>query len=201
VNRLSRLGLAGLVAGVISLTFGGVVAADSTTGAVGHYLPTESNTVAAAGAACLYSTSDGTFYNIYRIVGRKPSVWWPDTNSSISGQHGTVGWRLILKYKAESATTWTLLSQTGIQKATAYEDSPAYDANDRAAFTNQWVNISYATFSDNVQFKALIKIYWFRADGSVRGTAQHSVQYYATKGSSLADSSGSGLCYRSFGVF
>jgi len=193
------------VAAALALTLGlsGVVAADSTTGSVGHYLVTDGNSVATAGAACLYSTPGGGIYNIYRIVGRRPSVWWPDTNSSISGQHGTVGWRLIVKYKSPSATSWTLLKQTTIQKATAHEDSPAYDPNDKAAFSNLWININYANFSQaNTTFKALIKIYWFRSDGSVRGTATHTVQNYATKGSALSDSVNAfGYCYRSFGVF
>jgi len=203
MNRASRLGAAAVLAGALSLALSGVVAADTIVGTIGHYDMTDGTTPSTAGAACLYATPGGGIYNIYRIVARKPSVWWPNTNASISGQHGQVGWQLIVRYKRPLSSTWTLLKKSDIQKAIAYEDAPAYDLNDRAPFTNLWVNINYANFSEaNTQFKASVKVLWYKADGTVRGSVTHAVQYYVVKGDGFNSYVfGSSYCWRSFAVF
>ena len=202
MKKPSRLALAALLAGALSIAFSGVVVADSSTGSIGNYLMHDNSTFQSAGATCRYNPSSpgSNLYHLYRIVGRAPSVWWPDTNSSIANQHGKVGWQLIIKYKLPASSTWALLKKSDIQKAVAYEDAPDYDTNDQAPFTNIYLNINYANFPDaSTEFQAYAKVFWYRADGSVRGTLTHQYVYYRIyEGSTAGGVSVNQFCRRSF---
>ena len=193
--KKASIGTALVAALALSLGLSGVVAADSTTGQIGHYAINDGASFQTAGAACWYSGSGSGPWNIYRLVGRAPSAWWPNT-SSTTGQHGTVGWQLIVKHKRLSESTWTLLKKTAVQKKTAYEDAPAYDPNDKAPFTNQWVNITYANFTSDTQFMAIIKIFWYKADGSVKGSVSHTVVEYGKTFGSVSKLTGNSPCFR-----
>jgi len=182
MKRTSRFGLAAVLSAALSIAFSGVAAADTITGVVGHYNFNDLSTFQAAGVTCRYEarTLGSSVFDLYKIVGRAPSVWWPDTNSSISGQHGTVGWQMIVKHKQPASSTWILLKKTTVQKATAHEDSPAFDSNDKAPLTNKSVSINRFDFSgpSSEQFMVTKKIIWYKADGTVKGTASHDNIYY-----------------------
>jgi hypothetical protein len=205
MRRPSRLGFAVLVAGILAITFSGVAAADTTTGSIAHYVMNDLSTFQAAGATCKYNPRSvgSNTYDIYKISARPPSAWWYDTNSSIDTQHGTVGWQMIVNTRVPPATTWTFWKKTSVQKKVAYEDHPAYDLADRAPFTNLSIDINYLDFAAaNTQFQVVVKAIWYHADGSVRGTAKHTVVYYRTyKGSTAGNVLGTQYCSRSFVVF
>jgi hypothetical protein len=171
--RLSRV--AGALAGTLALSVGlsGVAAADSTTGQTGHFKFVDSTTK--PGAVCWYEPGGTNAYNLYRVVVRAPKVWWPDTSSSSNTQHGKVGWRVIIK--SGSPGSFTTLKKSGIRYAIAYEDHPLYDNSDKAPFTSITQNFISDKFTD---YMVSVKVFWYRADGSVMGTATHDVVYYDT---------------------
>ena len=114
----SRLMLAVIGAAVLSIGLSGIAAADSVVGQHGNYVMTDYGIADETGATCRYSDVGNLTFDIYKLTARAPSVWWMDTNSSITTQHGTVGWRLIVKHKAPAASTWTTVGKTSIQKKT-----------------------------------------------------------------------------------
>jgi len=172
--------LAAVGAAVLSIAFSGVAAADTVTGQHGNYQIPDDDTPSLAAAICRYSEGAIGVWNIYKIVGRAPSVWWPDTNASITTQHGPVGWRLSVLHKAPSSSTWKLLKNSSIQHATAYEDQlNPYGSSTKAPFTNIKISITASNFPASEQFMAKVKLYWFRSDGSVRGSVVHNVANYS----------------------
>jgi len=176
----SRLMLAAVVAAVLSIALSGVAAATTVVGQHGNYIFIDDDSMTTTGAICRYAdpNSVGT-WNIYKLTARAPSVWWFDTNSSITTQHGPVGWRLYLLHKAPAASTWSLLKKSTIQKKTAYEDQLVpYGSATKAPFTNIALSITANNFPSTELFMARVKVYWFRSDGTVRGSATHDVQNY-----------------------
>src|SRR5262245_64557548 len=113
MKRASRLSLAALMSAALTFVLSGVAAADTVTGTVGHYVFNDLSTFQAAGVTCRYHASapGSHLFYLYKIIGRAPSAWWPDGNSSLSGEHGTVGWQIIVKHTQPAASTWIVLQK------------------------------------------------------------------------------------------
>lgn len=176
----SRLMLAVVGAAVLSIGLSGIAAAaDTVVGQHGNYVMNDFGDANETGATCRYSDVGNFTFDIYKLTARAPSVWWMDTNSSITDQHGTVGWRLIVKHKAPAASTWTTVGKSSIQKKTAYEDQlMPYGASTKAPFTNLSLSINKANYPATELFMATVKVYWYKADGTVRGSVSHDVSHY-----------------------
>jgi len=171
--RVTRFTAAAIGAAVLSFGMTGVAGAQ--TGQTGDYLFTDGPTT--AGVVCHYSATG--LNQLDKMTVKAPSVWWPDTNSSSNTQHGPAGWQAFVYHKAESATTWKLLKQTTVHKATAYEDHPAYDPADKAPFTNLAISIPGTNYAFTHKFRVKVKVYWYsKVDGSVMGSVAHTVLYY-----------------------
>jgi hypothetical protein len=170
--------LGGIVAAcVLSIGLSGVVAADNTTGQTGHYVFNDSSSK--TGANCNYASIGNNTWRITSISARPPSVWWPNTSSNSNTEHGRVGWVVTVKHKHPSATTWTVVKASSVQKKTAYEDHPAYDSADKAPFTRITVSFNGASYPATEQFFITVKVYWYKSNGSVLGTAFHQNVYYS----------------------
>jgi hypothetical protein len=102
-----------------------------------------------------------------------------DTNSSITTQHGRVGWQLFVLHKTPAASKWTLLKKSTVQHAIAYEDQLApYGNATKAPFTNIALTFNGLNYPTTELFMARVKVYWLRADGTIRGSATHNVLNY-----------------------
>lgn len=133
---------------------------EQQTGSVGSYLIRDS--AASTGARCSYTDSGPL--KLQRIQVVAPEVRWPDTNSSIDNQHGTVGHRIIVQKSTDGGTTWTKVKASTLQKRTAYENSAAN-------LTSRSVAISVSGAS--TQLRVLSKIVWINKNGTTRGTIKH----------------------------
>src|SRR6476620_11352049 len=99
-----KLTLGPVAAVLLSIVMSGVAAADNVVGQHGNYIFTDYNITDQYGATCKYTAGPGLgVWDLYKIVARAPSVWWFDTNSSITTQHGPVGWQLIVLHKTPAA--------------------------------------------------------------------------------------------------
>jgi hypothetical protein len=165
------------VVGVLALA--APVSADSTTGQTGNYLFTDS--MSTPGVRCYYVEESGIAY-IHQFTAKPPSLWWPDTNSSINTQHGKVGWRFIVQQNQSG--NWVQVKKSAIQKATAYEDSQnPYGAGTKAPLTKMSLTLNAHNFEFG-GFRVLVKAFWYRHNGSVMGTASHVVDWYKYAGTS-----------------
>jgi hypothetical protein len=192
-----RLTLGPVAAVLLSIAFSGVAAADTIVGTHGNYIFVDGDSTSTTGATCRYSDVGNLTFDIYKMVARAPQVWWPDTNSSITTQHGRVGWKFSIYHKTPAASTWTLLKSTSVQKKTAYEDQLApYGQATKAPFTNMSLLISGSSFPTTELFKARVKVFWYRADGTVKGSVMHDVQWY--RWLTNIDSSINSNCVRRF---
>ena len=172
-----RFAGAGALALVACLSVGQVALADGTTGSVGNYLFTDAS--GHVGATCKYTAdqNQSNSYWITRITAKPPSVWWPDRNSNSNTEHGKVGWRFIVKYN--NGGGFHVETRSSIQKATAYEDSQQpYGSSTKAPFTKMTVSFKGKARTSVAQWRVVVKVFWYRKNGTVQGTATHTVQYY-----------------------
>lgn len=162
-------------AGVVLLLFGsltiattGPVLADTEkghTGIVGtHSLP---DSYASPGVRCDYDKESERLAS-FRV--RSPIVFARNKTSSRDSRK--VGWRFVIMRTAQNSTTQTTFYTSPIYKATAYD-------NQAAPFTAKTLNQMVA--NDGSIYKVLIKMFWFKRDGSKEGTALHSVDYYVER--------------------
>ena len=68
---------------------------------------------------------------------------------------------------------WTTTYRSPIQKATAYSDV-------KASFDSMSVPVRVPadSWDDPYIYRVRVKMFWYRSDGSVQGTAKHGVHYY-----------------------
>lgn len=149
---------------------------DATTGQIGHYDVRDYAYGSHDGSVdCVYHFTSGEM-RIKQFVVRKPRIWWPDTSSSSSRQHGTVGWKVRIQQSAHPATDpWVTVYTSSVQKHTAYEDHPGYDDHDRARFSTRTIGW---TSGQDVSFRIKTTVYWYRSDGSIKGQLDHWYQTY-----------------------
>jgi hypothetical protein len=182
---------------LLSIALSGVAAADTAVGQHGNYVFVDGDSTTTTGATCKYADAGNLTFDVYKIVARAPKAWWPDTNSSITTQHGRVGWRFSVYHKTPAASSWTLLKTSSTQKATAYEDQlTPYGDSTKAPFTNMGMLISGKNFPATELFMAKVKVLWYRADGTVKGSVTHDVAWY--RWLTNIDSSINSNCVRRF---
>lgn len=184
---LRRRGVSALALAVTAvLALAGAVQADSETGQHGNYLFRDDS--GHAGAVCVYAGSNP--FRLVQIIVRAPYLWWPDTNAESNTQHGKVGFRGIVRLSKPGAYgPWDKIKQSDIHKATAYEDQPDYDVNDKAPLTKITMSFDPSKYSGhpNAYISVRIKGYWYKKNGDVLGTVTHDVFYYEFRNVPEAD--------------
>ncbi len=156
----------------------GVALADTESGQHGHYLFTDDSTN--RGVVCVYAGSNP--YRLVSLIVKAPSLWWWDTNSSSATEHGRVGWRAIVQVSLPGAYgPFNTVLRSSIQKATAYEDQPPYDVNDKAPLTRKKLAFDPAPYKSqpNAYVRVDAKAFWYRPNGSTAGWVRHTVFNYA----------------------
>lgn len=142
------------------------------TGQIAHYYVRDLTTTPIV--ACNYTSHSGQ-YRISSFVVKIPYVWWYNNTSSSSKEHGKVGWQVRIQSATDPDGTWTTVYSSSTEKQTAYEDSPAYDSNDRAHFAKR--TISWNS-SQNVVYRVKLILSWYKSNGSTKGTLTHWYQEY-----------------------
>ncbi len=153
---------------------------DHTTGQTAHYDfrdgaygPYQGN------VDCEYHLFSNGQYRIDRFVLRAPWIWWSDTDSDTTHEHGTVGWRYRLQETSDpDDVPFATVYRSGIQKRTAYEDHPLNSDGDKAPFstrTLRWSN------GHTVYYRIKYTIYYYAANGSLKGTLDHWYNLYDTE--------------------
>lgn len=178
VARRLGSGLALAMLGVLTL---GQTAFAYESGTFGHYRVTDS--ASTPGATCKYTpdSSNPSLYSIYKITVPAPSVWWPNRNSTSKTEHGKVGWQVQVLYDF-GGPGYPTYAKSPIQKAIAYEDQiTPYGATTKASLTKMTVSFNGKARTDAIGWLALVKIIWYRTDGSVLGYVTHVVQNYREK--------------------
>ncbi len=162
----------GVLALVLSLV--GVLAAPtpvaayqvvSETGLLGPY--TFSESVASPRARCGYGARIGDKHDLRWMRLGPPTVKASDRDSDKRDSR-IAGWRFLIQ-RSTDLTTWTTVARSPIQKARAYEDKAA-------AFSA--MKVYYRATNPLKQFRALVVVYWYRADGTIEGRAKLTPQYY-----------------------
>lgn len=168
---------------VLALALGaGPVAADfewGHSGNVGRHTLVDS--METASVRCNYKTVSETdepddWYvwrgKLTRLEVRPPKV------RSILGKQ-LVGWRFIVQRALNPTSTfndpWQTTYRSAIQVATATDTR-------NARFTPMYVRLSVPPASEERihAYRVLIKMFWYRADGTTQGTAKHLLSYYET---------------------
>lgn len=94
-----------------------------------------------------------------------------------------MGWRAIVQQATSVEGPWATVRKTSIQMATAHEDQAApWGSTTKAVFTK--LIMPWHTDSDPHNWHAVrivVKSFWYRNDGSVRGWAKHRILGYRTK--------------------
>ena len=92
------------------------------------------------------------------------------------GSYQRVGWRFIVQRlrKWSDEQVWKTTYRSPVQKATAYSGvNASFDPMDVA------VDVPADSYNDPF-YRVRVTMLWYRADGSVSGSARHSVDYYGT---------------------
>jgi hypothetical protein len=164
-----------------ALSAGQTALADTQVGVVGDHPFTDDSTH--RGATCKYTqdSKDPNLFWISSITAVAPKVWWPDRNSSITNEHGIVGWRIAVQ-KSSNGSTWTNVAQSSYQKKTAYEDQlKAYDPIKKAPFTNMTVSFNGKSYGMIWLWRVVVRPIWYKPGGAVLGYIKHPVQWYVMK--------------------
>lgn len=173
----------GILMAIIASAFvAGPVAASylwTETGRVGPYELTDS--MSESSVRCNYLTVAVVDYSgpehvwrgkLDRLEIRPPKVW------SVRDSQ-TVGWRFLVQRAKNPTSTfndpWVTTYRSAIQTATANEMSAA-------AFTPMIipVDVPRGTLERNHGYRVMIKMLWYRADGTVQGSSKHLLSYYET---------------------
>jgi hypothetical protein len=177
-RHLATLTRGAILAVIGSVLVTGVASADTTSGQTANHLFTDSQ--AKPGATCKYAPDSrgNNLYHVSKIVVLPPSVWWYDQDSNINSEHGRVGWQLTVGHST-NGTTWSLVKKSGVQKATAYEDSQnPYGSSTKAPFTKMSVDIAGGSYQLADYFRVTVKAIWYTPTGKIRGFATHVVNWY-----------------------
>ncbi len=155
-----------LLAAVLAI---GPVAADTELGHKGdvglHWLKDSNES---GGAKCSYVTTfqgpTSHRWGLKRIYVRPPRV------RAISGSQ-TVGWRFIVQRMEGNEGSWATTYRSPIQKRTA-------SVSARAPFSEMGVKVVVPEFADDLSYRVIVKMIWFRTDGSQQGSAKHKVDFF-----------------------
>ena len=174
-NRPRKVGTAALMALLACVLAAGTVSADTELGHKGTVGPHSlKDTYSNGGARCTY----------VKTFESETSKWWrvswikvrPPVMKAISTKQ-TVGWRFVVQ-RSEDHGPWETTYRSPIQKATAY-------SNSAAAFSAMRIKVIVpppsSQFSNRHHYRVIVKMMWYRADGSQRGSARHLVDFYREK--------------------
>jgi hypothetical protein len=167
--RRQRLGFLTLLA-VATATWTGIASpalADTPlghTGNVGAHSLNDGFDTADRGVTCAYGASS----QFVSIEVNAPNIYARDKTAGVDTQK--VGWRYIVTRQHDSNTPVAYKKST-IVKGTATDSGPALLANRTDPLS---VPFKYATDA----FYVKIKMFWYRADGTIAGTATNRVDYY-----------------------
>jgi hypothetical protein len=163
---------------------------DHTSGQIGHYDFRDYAYGSHTGNIdCNYRTLSSGQRRIKEFVLRAPRIWWPDTNSENTNQHGTVGWRYRLQQTTDpDDDPWTTVFKSSVQKRTAHEDHPGFSDGDKAPFDTRTLTWSS---SKTVYYRVKATVYWYRSNGSVKGQVDH---WYSTYDASYGPNPALGYC-------
>jgi hypothetical protein len=127
---------------------------------------------ATPGANCVYGPEYAPDYaGLRKVKALAPIVYANDHNPAIR-DHQTVKWYWQLQRAHYPELSWKTLDTSNVQAATAYEDA-------RAHFSPMSINhnVGNPDFTDNV-YRVKVFIKWVKADGSVEGKANATVDFY-----------------------
>ncbi|MDQ3937865.1 MAG: hypothetical protein M3253_04195 [Chloroflexota bacterium] len=91
------------------------------------------------------------------------------------GSRQRVGWRFFVQRSLlYEEPVWTTTYKSPIQKATAYSGV-------NASFDSMSVSVRVPadSWDDPYIYRVRVKMFWYRSDGRVQGTARHGVDFYA----------------------
>jgi hypothetical protein len=173
ISRSKPVAWAVLLASIIAVTAAGPVAADTELGHKGtvgqHSLRDNAEK---GGIFCRYKAlSEGpTSFEgkLNRIVVRPPKM------RSISTSQ-RVGWRFIVQ-RSKDGGAWKRTFRSPIQKARAY-------SNTNASFSRMSVKVNVPPdglsdeFIASYSYRVIVKMIWYRPDGTQRGSARHMVNF------------------------
>lgn len=132
---------------------------DQQTGSIGGVVFRDSKFD--TGVACRFG--DQAVPKLQRIVVHAPSITWPDTDADNDTQHGKVGYRVTVQQSLDEGMTWSVFGRTPMVKGVADENQPAALAT----------SVFKVKANGQRIFRAVIKVTFFRPDGSIRGTLRH----------------------------
>jgi hypothetical protein len=153
----------------------GNVAPVAAAGTVGAWSLTD--TPSSPGANVKYRWVDATgdygsedHWRIRRIVVQPPNV------KAVAGKsQQTVGWQFTIQRVQcfEPPCYWEHRYTSPVHKATTSDAA-------NAAFTAQSVSVRIPPEAEAglFHYRAIVKMFWFKGDGSVQGTAKSRVRYY-----------------------
>lgn len=184
--RLASAAFITLLAGVLAA---GPVAADTDFGHKGQVGPHSlRDTYSDGGAKCVYEvTFEDQGARWVRLA--KVAVYPPRIRAISAKQK--VGWRFIV-LRSQDQGPWGATYRSPIQKATAYSDA-------KAKFSPMGIKVIVpppsTQFSNRHLYRVVVKMFWFRADGSQQGSAKHLVDFYREKDNGeVSPSSEDGAC-------
>jgi hypothetical protein len=184
--RVASIGRRQVVAAIGALLFAGSVVnpvlADTEqghTGTVGFHQLRDNSTYGAS--LCGY-TGTGSPPSGYSYEGELDTLAVrPPKVRAISGSQ-KVGWRFTVQRRSEDELSamwfsWVDRYRSPIQRKVT-------NSTTNAAFTWMDVDVNVPTSSfeatPRYQYRVLVKMFWFRADGSIQGTATHRVDWYTS---------------------
>lgn len=150
---------------------------DNESGQHGHYDFVDYATTAHDGRIdCGYRKLSNGNRRLSSFRVRPPRAWWSDQSSDTNREHGTIGWRFRIQQTTDpDDDPWTTVYSSTVQKRTGYEDHPGYSDADKAPFvtrTKSWSS------SGTVYLRVKVTIYWYRGNGTVKGSVDHWYNLY-----------------------
>lgn len=170
---------------VLALTIAGALpaAAGTSTGYVGHF--DIGDVEGAEIVNCRYDDASGT-PKLDKFVAKPPKVWWRNTDSGNDNEQGKVGWRIVIQKTGNPETgPWSTTYRSTWVKKTAREDQPFHDAADAAQLTAR--GILWDRSGNNTVFRVIYRLRWYRPNGTVLGSAKHTVVFYNITGDGNGD--------------
>ena len=140
----------------------------SHTGKIGHHQLNDG--AGNPGAVCNYQSGSEFLDGFSDVL--PPTIWSRDTTAGRDKQK--VGWRYLIKRRADGQSNWKTVYKSSIVKADAWNDQPAQFMSRTAP--------GLMLPTTNASFYIVIKQFWYAANGStVVGTATSEVDVYLEK--------------------
>lgn len=144
-----------------------------TTGNTGTHSLTD--TRSSPGADCVYRFSDvGTAWELRRINVRPPNV----QASVFHEGNQRVGWRFSVERRESNAFTG---SGSWIHRYTSPTQKRTTDADHDASFSPMDVSVRVPEVASSdvwYHYRVIVKVLWYRDNGSVSGTARMRVEWF-----------------------